>query len=264
MVESIRYKLVALDLDGTLLNSQGQLSTKHIEAVRKARNAGVQVLIATGRYFMQTLRIIEELNYDGILVLNDGALIIDTKDNKVIYENSFSMHDVEQLVNVCRERNIHFAACTAFDYFVEVIDDAHLKHYGKYGIRYTIHENLLSIKDGIMKFLVSAPSKIENWSHCELKNNIGIKTDAPHFKEYAHIKATKKEALAKVLELMNYNPSEVIAVGDFYNDLDMIEYAGLGIAMGNAPNDVKKKANDVTLSNDEDGVYHALEKYLFQ
>lgn len=73
MVENIRYKLVALDLDGTLLNSQGQLSTKHIEAVRKVRNAGVQVLIATGRYFMQTLRIIEELNYDGILVLNDGA-----------------------------------------------------------------------------------------------------------------------------------------------------------------------------------------------
>lgn len=210
------------------------------------------------------MRIIEEFNYDGIFVLNDGALIIDTKDNKVIYENSFSMHDVEQLVKVCRERNIHFAACTAFDYFVEFIDDVHVKYYGKYGINYTIHENLLSIKDNVMKFIVSAPSIIENWTHNELKINISIKTDAPHFKEYAHFKATKKEALAKVLELMNYKPSEVIAIGDFYNDLDMIEYVGLGIAMGNAPDDVKEKANEVTLSNDEDGVYHALEKYLHQ
>jgi hydroxymethylpyrimidine pyrophosphatase-like HAD family hydrolase len=65
-----------------------------------------------------------------------------------------------------------------------------------------------------------------------------------------------------LLESYGIDPSEIIAIGDFYNDLDMIEYADLGIAMGNAPDDVKGKANDVTLSNDEDGVFYAVEKHL--
>ncbi|WP_308446070.1 HAD hydrolase family protein [Halalkalibacter sp. APA_J-10(15)] len=78
-----------------------------------------------------------------------------------------------------------------------------------------------------------------------------------------HPQAHKASALEQVLHKLSIDKSEIIAIGDFYNDLEMIEFAGLGIAMGNAPDDLKDKANVVTSSNNEDGVFYALEKYLF-
>jgi Cof subfamily protein (haloacid dehalogenase superfamily) len=263
-VERIRYKLVALDLDGTLLNSQSQLSAKHIEAVSKAQNAGVQVVIATGRYYMQTERIIQELGFDGILVSNDGAVTIKNKTKEIIHEHSFTVEEISPLIHYCRQNQIHFSLTTAFNYYVEIMSSYQVDKCKLYEISYTTHEDVLQLNETVMKFTIDDEKRVNGWQDITLPSSIKIRANAEFFKEYVHHQTSKTNGLRKVLDIYGINPSEIIAIGDFYNDLDMIEYAGLGIAMGNAPDDVKVKANDVTLSNDEDGVYYALEKHLYE
>jgi HAD superfamily hydrolase (TIGR01484 family) len=218
----LRYKLVALDLDGTLLNSNGQLSERHIQAVKKAQQAGVHVVIATGRYYMQTERIINELEFDGILVSNDGAVTIRNKTKEIIHEHSYPVEDIAPFIHYCRQNKIHFSLTTAFNHYVEIMSTFQVDKCKQYEINYTFHDDVLQLKESIMKFTVDDENRIRGWQNINLPTNIKIRAD-----------------------------------------LDMIEYAGLGIAMGNAPDEVKERANDVTQSNDDDGVYYAFEKYLF-
>jgi Cof subfamily protein (haloacid dehalogenase superfamily) len=262
----MRYKLVALDLDGTLLNSQGQIPERHIEAVKKAQKTGVHVVIATGRYYMQTERIMNQLGFKGILVSNDGTVTINAESKKVIGECSYSIDEVAPFIQYCREHNIHFSICTAFDYFVEIMDDFHEEQHRLYDITHTFHDDILSLKEDVMKFTIVDQNKIGGWQSIQLPtpDSLRRRIDMEFRREYVSAKSSKTNALKKVLQALGISQTEMIAIGDYYNDLDMIEYAGLGIAMGNAPEDIKSKANDVTLSNDEDGVYYALEKHLYQ
>lgn len=256
------YKLVALDLDGTLLNSQGEVPEKHIEAVRKAQEAGIIVVIATGRYYMQTERIMQTLNFDGILVSNDGAVTINNKTKEILHEQSFTVSEILPLIKYCRQHEIHFSLATAFNYYVEFMSPYQIEKCKKYEITYLTHNNVLQLDETVMKLTVDDEKRINGWQDIGLPSHIKLRANAEFFKEYVHHQTSKTDGLKRVIKSYGVDPSEIIAIGDFYNDLDMIEYAGLGIAMGNAPDDLKKKANDVTLSNDEDGVYYALEKHL--
>jgi hydroxymethylpyrimidine pyrophosphatase-like HAD family hydrolase len=134
----------------------------------------------------------------------------------------------------------------------------------KHEIRYNVIHDVLSIKDKVMKFTISDNNSVGGWQNLEFPAHLRKRADADFFKEFVHSTTYKTAGIMKVLEQLNIHPAEMIAIGDYYNDIDMIEYAGLGIAMGNAPDAVKAAAKDVTLSNDEDGVYHALQKHLFQ
>ncbi|WP_409343353.1 Cof-type HAD-IIB family hydrolase [Paenibacillus sp. MBLB4367] len=249
-------------MDGTLLNSQSVVSTKHIEAVRNAQDAGVIVVIATGRYYMQAERIMKTLDFDGILVSNDGAATIKNKTKEIIHEHSFSVEDISPLITYCRQHEIHFSLTTAFNHYVEFMSPYQIDKCKQYEIQYSTHNDVLELKEPVMKLTIDDEKRINGWQDIVLPSHIKLRANAEFFKEYVHHQTSKTNGLRKVLESYGIDPSEIIAIGDFYNDLDMIEYAGLGVAMGNAPDDVKEKANDVTLSNDEDGVYYALEKHL--
>jgi HAD superfamily hydrolase (TIGR01484 family) len=115
----LNYKLLALDLDGTLLDSNGIIPPKHIEALKKAQDSGVILVIATGRYFMQTEKIIKKLGFKGILVSNDGAVTLKTDTKEIIHEFSYTIDNVEHFITYCRTHDIHFSVCTAYDYYVE-------------------------------------------------------------------------------------------------------------------------------------------------
>jgi Cof subfamily protein (haloacid dehalogenase superfamily) len=260
----LKYKMVALDLDGTLLDSSGQLSDKHIQIIQRTREAGIHVLLATGRYYMQTLRIVNALKFEDILVTNDGAVTIKADTKEVMNDFSFYIKDVSHAIHFLRKNKIHFSVCTAFDYYVEYIDDYQKEQCDKYETTYQIIDDVLSLREKIMKFTISDNHFVGGWQTLEYPDHLRKRADAEFFKEMVHCKTYKTNAMINVLQQLKTSPSEMIAIGDYYNDIDMIEFAGMGIAMGNAPDEVKSKADDVTLSNDEDGVYHALEKYLFE
>ncbi|MBS4194145.1 Cof-type HAD-IIB family hydrolase [Lederbergia citri] len=257
------YKMVALDIDGTLLNSEGKIPDLHKQIIQRAHNDGVYIVLATGRYFMQAKPIMDELNYEGILISNDGAVSIDGKTYEVVCENSFLIDDVSHFIKACRKEKVQFAMITAFNYYVESISQNHKENCNQYGIKYTSCEDVLTLSEKVMKFSIMDTSKIGGWQHLEVPKTLRLRVDSEFWKEYMLKQATKTSAIKEIANKLSIDSSEIIAIGDQFNDLDMIEYAGMGIAMGNAPKDVKDKANDVTLSNDENGVYHALNKYLF-
>lgn len=151
---------------------------------------------------------------------------------------------------------------TAFNHYVEFMTPCQEEKYAEYEIRHTIHDDVMQLQEKIMKLTISDENRINGWQHIPLPHGLKLRANHEHFKEYVHHQTSKTNGLTKVLDFYGIHPSEMIAIGDFYNDLDMIEYAGMGIAMGNAPDDVKARANDVTLSNDEDGVYYALEIHI--
>jgi Cof subfamily protein (haloacid dehalogenase superfamily) len=259
----LKYKIVALDLDGTLLDSNGQISERHIQIIKKTSEAGIYVLLATGRYYMQTIRIINILGFEGILVTNDGAVTVKADTKEILGDFSFSIHDVAHAIHYCRDKKIHFSVCTAFDYFVESIDEFQREQCVKYETTYQIIEDILSLDEKITKFTISDNNFVGGWQELDYPNHLRKRADADFFKELVHCNTYKTNAIKNVLTQFNIQPSEMIAIGDYYNDIDMLEFAGLGIAMGNAPEEVKSRADHVTRSNDEDGVYYALENLLF-
>lgn len=259
----MRYKLAALDLDGTLLNSNGKLPIKHVQAVKKAQDAGIIVVIATGRYPMQTKWIVDQLGFNGILITHDGAAIIKSSTWELIHEYSYSINEISPLIAYCRKNNIDFSMCTAFDYFTESLQAFQENDYTKFDITPSFQNDVLQIKDRIMKLTINDKKKVGGWQEMDLPSNIRKRVDLEFFKEYIPFDAYKTNGLKKVLNMYGINPSEIIAIGDYYNDIDMLQFAGVGIAMDNAPDDVKEIADDVTNSNDQDGVFHAFEKYLF-
>ena len=262
-MKDVKYKAVALDLDGTLLDSQGDVSEKNKNKIQALSDAGVIVILATGRYYVQMSSVLNRLNFTGILISTDGAVTIDVNQKKVLRDYSFHIHDVEETIRLCREREIHVAVNTAFHYYVESISDFHQEHYQKYSTKYANIPDLLEIKEPILKFVVSDHRFMNGWQHVEYGEHLRKRADAEHYKEIVHQNTCKTNAIRDVLNQYQIPPEELIAIGDYYNDIDMLEFAGMGIAMGNAPDEVKRIANDVALTNDEDGVCYALEKYFF-
>ncbi|QGH33323.1 Cof-type HAD-IIB family hydrolase [Gracilibacillus salitolerans] len=257
----MKYKLVALDVDGTLLNGNGVLTQKTINAVNKAYHSGVEVVISTGRSLQQTRPILDELEIEGILVSHNGATTIKTDSKDIIYEFSYDIQEVAEIIKYCRVHGIQFSVCTAFDFYVEQINEYQIELFEKFNLNPIIHKDLLTLTDKVMKFTVDDQERVDGWRDIKLKQL--RKTSDGFFQDIIHPNAHKASALEQVLYKLKIDRSEIIAIGDFYNDLEMLEFAGLGIAMGNAPEDLKEKADVVTTSNNEDGVFHALEEYLF-
>lgn len=258
----LKYKMVAIDIDGTLLNSEGKVPEMHKKAIQLAQEKGVYVVLATARYYMQAKDIMDELNYKGILVSNDGAVSIEQTTKNILHENSFSINDVTHFVHACRKNNVQFSVITAFDYYVETMSEDHKKNCAEYCVEYTLCEDVLTISERVMKFAIMDTTENGGWQHLIPDENLRLRIDGEFWKEYLFKEATKTNALKEIANNLNVDPSEIIAIGDQFNDIDMIEYAGMGIAMGNAPDNVKDIADDVTCSNDENGVYHAIHKYI--
>ncbi|MBU9721682.1 HAD family hydrolase [Bacillus alkalicola] len=194
---------LALDLDGTLLDSKGKFPPKHIEGLKKAQDAGVILVIATGRYFMQTEWIMKELGFEGILVSNDGAVTLKSNTKEIIHEFSYSIEDIEPFISFCRKNDIHFSVCTAFDYYVEIMDKHQYENHKKYEIIHTFHEDVMQLKDRVMKFTVQDEKRKGGWQNIEVPPYLKKKADGDFFKEIVHSESSKTSGLIKVLEILN-------------------------------------------------------------
>ncbi|WP_158301612.1 Cof-type HAD-IIB family hydrolase [Paenibacillus mesophilus] len=257
----MKYKLLALDIDGTILNDRGQLTPPTIQSIRTAVDSGVKVVLCTGRSFRQSGGIVSQLGLTDPLIAYNGAAAIDPVTRNVIDEMSFPIGDVAPFISHCRKYDIHCSACTAFDVFVERMDDYQIDRYRKFEIHYSLSDNLLLTDEPVMKFTVDDRKRIGGW---QIIDSVQKKYMKDFFMNVMHPNASKAESLARLARSYGIGREEVMAIGNFYNDLGMLEYAGLGVAMGNAPWQIKQRANAVTASNKEDGVHLAIHKYLLK
>lgn len=263
------YKLIALDMDGTLLNEKKEISKGNQIAIDAVKSEGKKVIIATGRPLKGVESYLDKLGMnadDDYVVAFNGALVQNVKTGEVISKTVLSYEDYEYLYKLSMELdvNIHFLTED------EVVTPKHNKYTEVEatinGIN-IVEESVEASKGKTVVKVMFIDSKekldkIENMIPKEVKERYNVLRSADIFLEFLHKSVNKGTGVKAVAEQLGLNQSNVISVGDAGNDVDMIMYAGLGVAMGNGYEEVKKVADYITLSNEKDGVAHVIHKYM--
>lgn len=266
----MKYKLLVLDLDGTLTNSKKEITRHTKETLIKAQEAGLKVVLASGRPTYGVAPLANELElqkYEGYILAYNGGEIIDWKTRELMYEKQLDS-DLLPYPYRCAKEN-DFAIVTYENEYVltEKPDDEYvLKEALLNVMKIKKVDNFLeAVKHPITKCLiVGEPSRLallEKEMYEKLKDRMGVFRSEPYFLELVPKGIDKAQSLSVLLEEIGMTKNEMIAIGDGFNDLSMIQYAGLGIAMENAQDVVKQAADFITLSNEEDGVAYAVEKF---
>ena len=256
-------KLIATDLDGTFFNSNSVISDYNKNIFQLLMKNGIEIILATGRSFIGMKDYKDILRNDNYSIIFNGASIIDNDGNfvydKVIdSETSKSIINIYDKYNVCLhiyKGNIHIASEP--DFYME----KYLKK-SKINNIFIGLENIEDFEFNKMVFIGDREEleKLQN----DIRNNFNVHTCFSHtnFLEVLASGINKGTALEWLCNKKGINRDEIIAFGDNYNDIEMIEYAGIGVAMKNAEEELKRKADYICLSNDEDGVGKFLKKYI--
>ncbi len=264
------YKIIALDMDETLLQPNKTIAKADRDALIKAQKMGIYVVLATGRPIFGIRKYIDELEIPdkGYAICFNGAEVttIDTKE--LVYNEKLNGNDVHYLANLSKKLNVNMHGFDKKGCFSEKMSkytelEITLNHIDLNYVKYSDYKE----SDEIIKIMyVDEPdyldSVIEEFPK-EIYEKYNIVKSAPFFLEFLNPKADKwyaLEALAKHLGIKN---EEIMTFGDEKNDYLMVKNAGLGIAMGNAIDLLKKDAKFVTLKNTENGIAYALNKFIF-
>lgn len=266
------YRMIALDLDGTLKNSHNEITPKTKEALLDCSKQGMIIVLASGRPTPGLRHEARELKldqYHGVLLSFNGARVYDMKSKEVIYEQVVSREMAKKVYDRAKEYGL--AVLTYHedgilteddqDEYVQVesrINDMPIIHTDnwKESFDHDVHKVLLTGKPDYL-------AKIEEEFKAPFKDQLSIYRSSPFFLEVMAKGIDKANSLNKLCEELAIQPSSLMAFGDGFNDISMIEFAGLGVAMGNAQEPVKAAADIITLSNDEDGIEQVINEYVF-
>ena len=260
-----KYSLVAIDLDDTLLNGDLSLSRRSIETINKVKNAGVNVTLATGRMFCSAKKYAQQLGIDIPLITYQGALVKSPCERELVLHRAVPLELARQVIrDIKRYGDFHINVYIDDKLYAEKMTDAGVRYQKISQVKVnTVGDLLKFLKEPPTKVLVSATEEEVDYLLNELKpvyrDDLHVTKSKPYFLEFSHPKANKGDALAVLADRLGVERDRIIAIGDGYNDVEMFEYAGLSIAVGNARDEIKKLADYVTLPNDQDGVAKALE-----
>lgn len=266
----MKYKLIALDLDGTLKNSQNNISQKTKEALMKCQELGIKIVLASGRPTPGLRHESNELQLkenDGYILSFNGAKVHSEKTGEVIYEKVLSVSQAQEVINRAKQFNLAPMTYLNNDLVSDECDNHYVIGEAKLNdMPIKNVDNLCEFVDfSVNKVLLAAdPDYVANVleDYKSVFNDLSIYRSAAYYIEIMAQNIDKAASLDCLVNHLGISKEEVIAFGDGYNDLSMIEYAGCGVAMGNAVDDVKAKANYITLSNDEDGIAYMLSQLI--
>lgn len=264
------YKVIVMDVDGTLTNKEKKMTQKTKEALMKAQKQGMTLVLASGRPTNGLQCLVKELEmdqYQGLLVSYNGSQVIDLTTNDVLFNQPLSVAEIKSILKHLKQFNITPMIDDGTHLYVENVE-GYLVDYETKGNQFVLKQvdDLESfVNFECSKILTSGMPEYMEEIFEEMKapfnEELSCMFTAPFYVEYTAQGIDKAKALESVLSHLGYHKDEMIAFGDGHNDTSMIEFAGLGIAMGNAVDALKERSNFVTLSNDEDGIAYALEKF---
>lgn len=264
------YKMIVLDLDDTLLRDDHTISPRTKDALMKAQEAGIKVVLASGRPTFGMVHIADELSlaeYGSYILSFNGGKIINWSTKEDVFtstlapEVSHALYDLSQREDVFIHTYVNDEIITADDNEYTRIE-ADIT-----GLPIKIVPDFKEAVDvPVVKLLmVEDPEKlvqVEGKLQQELADQFSIMRSKPYFLEFTEKGVTKGTSLHALINQLGIKREEVIAIGDSYNDVSMIEFAGLGVAMGNAPADIKELADYVTETNMNDGVAKVVEAFI--
>ena len=288
------YRLIAIDLDGTLLNSYGEVSEKNKQAIKYAIEKGVEVVIASGRIGDSIENIANEIGANRYYISGNGSMLYNMEEKKIEYENFIEKEKILELIKICDENSIYYNIYT---------EDMVITKALKYNVAFYNYENSkkstekktnINIVQNVYEYVKQLKEvkflKMTVCDECKIifssiiKKMKSIKDidilEISHMSrkiikegtnenqiEYFYTEITKKDtdkwnAILKILEKKNIKSEQVITIGDNINDEKMIKNAGLGVAMGQSNPKIKEISNVVTNDNNSDGVAAIINKYI--
>ncbi|UCZ55295.1 Cof-type HAD-IIB family hydrolase [Bacillus shivajii] len=237
-------KLIAIDMDGTLLNNEHEISDVNRQAIKKAQEKGIYVVISTGRTRMTCGELVNSLSLSSYLITVNGSEIWD-KDGSLLERQLLDTKYIKRMWELKQKYNTTCWAATVDSVWREEFPEDFSSHeWMKFGF---------DIKDDVVRETILD----------ELSQNKALEISNSHPKnlEINAAGVNKARALEKVCERIGITLDHVLAMGDSLNDLAMIKEAGVGVAMGNAQEFVKESADWVTTTNEEDGVAKAIHRW---
>ena len=284
------YKLVAIDLDGTLLNSYGQISEENKESLKKAQKNKIDIVLASGRLLNSVKNISSDLGQNKYIICGNGSLIYDLQKEEIIYDKFIEKNKVLQIISICEKNSIYYNIYTESMVIAKTLENNVLFYHQenankpenkktKINLVGDIYNYVMNLNnENILKITISDKNSIIfNSIIKKLRNikNIDV-LDVAHMSrkiiksgteevslEYYYTEITNENVdkwnaikwLAEKLEVKN---EEIMVIGDNVNDKMMIENAGLGVAMGNSAPYIKEIADKIVSSNNENGVAQAI------
>lgn len=263
----MKYKLIALDLDGTLKNTNNEITEKTKNALIEIQKQGVKIVLASGRPTPGLRHEAHELElekYGGYILSFNGARVVDVKTGETVYEQTLTMDEAKKAYD--RSKTFHLACMTYEDNVIvtEDIDDEYVCVEAKINDiqKKKVDSFKENLKDPIHKVLLTGEpeyvGRIEEEFKKPFGDSLSIYRSAPFFIEVMAKGIDKAASLDRLAKSLGIKQEEVMAFGDGYNDLSMIEYAGKGVAMENAVDGVKERADVITKSNNDDGIAYIL------
>ncbi|WP_125565422.1 Cof-type HAD-IIB family hydrolase [Companilactobacillus insicii] len=263
-----KIKLIATDMDGTFLNSQNSYDFESFEEVHKLIDANdIKFVVASGNQYFQ-LRSFFEKYPETIYVSENGALIM--FNGTEYWSSSFTPINYMKVVDIASQiPNLQLVACGKKSaYVLDTISDELFKDINKYYFRLKKVTSFKDVDDEILKFASNCPNEVTDKLVIELMvslDGIAIPVSSGHGSiDIIKPGVNKATGLKKLSELLNISPEEMCAFGDGGNDIEMLEYVGDGVAMGNATDEVKSAASHVTNSNNQNGVVDYIRKMIIR
>lgn len=264
-------KLVALDLDDTLLNDELEIPQENIEAIDRAREHGVDVIIATGRMYCRAMPYAQELGMapDQVMISYNGAMVRRINGD-FISHTPLEEDTALAIIKYCQERNWTLNAYYNDQLYVEKIN-SNVEYYMRMvgADAHPVGDLYQFTADGripLTKLLIVGDDDNFGESFEMMRSKFGASAQVTRSKkryiEITHLEATKAKALARLAESRGLKADQVMVIGDGLNDLQMIQWAGIGVAMANAASDVLAAADFVTKTNNEAGVAHAINRFI--
>lgn len=264
-------KMLALDIDGTLTNSRKEITERTLEAIKKIMQEGHVVVIASGRPtpgIMGACGTLELEKYGGYGMSYNGARITDMKTGEIVYQRTLDRNVIPEIYEYALSRNIGMMTYeqgsavtgTRIDKYMEL--EARINRIGLK----KVDDFLGYIDFDVNKCLLTAEADeaaaIEKELAEKYSGRLSIYRSEPFFVEIMPNGVDKASSLSVLLDMTGIKRENMICCGDGFNDLSMIKYAGIGVAMANAADVVKEAADVTTLSNDEDGLVPVIERYI--
>lgn len=267
-----KIDLIAIDIDGTLVNSKKEITPAVKKAVLNAKKQGKQIVICTGRPLSGAQRYLDELglnNQDDEYVVSFNGAVVESTSGHVIFKKGLEYEDYVDLEAIACKLNLHFHSVSLDRIYTSNRDLGHYTIYNsrvvKLEVSYRTQEEMKNIP--IIKCMyIDDPdyldSKITSPLFDQMKKRVVFSKTEPFYYEATSAGVDKGTGLKRLCDYLNVKPENVMALGDQANDMPMLKYAGLGVAMGNAVDYTKKQADEITADCDHDGVAVAINKIL--
>jgi hypothetical protein len=261
--------MVVIDIDDTLITDEKEITPGTKAALAAAVERGAIVTLATGRMYASARQIAGRLELNVPIITYQGSLVKNMLDGEVLYERALPADVSRFLLDYGREHGCHVQVYCDDTLYCEVDNERVRKYAAASNVPYTVVPDLHGLLDRpFTKVLIIDEPDVCDRLGAALKPLVGeqvhVTKSKPHYLEFVHREGTKGHAVRYLAGHFGIPLEAVIAIGDSWNDLDMIELAGLGVAMGNAVEPLKQAADYVTRTNNEEGVRHVVETFILQ